>query len=107
VGRLETPGRCGAIDRIPVNEISTSDILKVVKPIWDRTPDAALRLRGHIEGVLNLARAHGHIDKDASNPARWRGHLELLLPKRPATNARHFDAMPYAELPAFVAGLRQ
>jgi integrase len=100
-------GRCSAIDRIPVNEVTTADILKVIRPIWDRTPDAALRLRGHIEGVLNVARAHGHIDKDAANPARWRGHLELLLPKRSATNGRHFDAMPYAELPAFVAELRQ
>jgi integrase len=100
-------GRCSAIDRIPVDKVTTADILKVVKPIWDRTPDAALRLRGHIEGLLNVARAHGHIDKDAANPARWRGHLELLLPKRPATNGRHFDAMSYAELPAFVADLRQ
>jgi integrase len=98
--------RCKSIARTPVNEIATADVLGVIKPIWDRAPDMASRLRAQIEGVLNAARAHGHIDKDASNPARWRGHLELLLPKRSIAH-RHFAAMPYAKIPAFVAELRQ
>jgi integrase len=98
--------RCKPLAHIPVDEIATADALKVVKPIFDRTPPTALRLRGHIESVLNTARAHGHIDADRANPARWRGHLELLLPKRKTAGARHFTAMPYKEIPAFVSDLR-
>jgi integrase len=99
--------RCKPLAHIPVDEIATADVLKVIKPIFDRTPDTALRLRGHVESVLNAARAHGHIDADRANPARWRGHIELLLPKRKAVVARHFTAMPYKEIPAFVAELRE
>jgi integrase len=98
--------RCNLIARIPVNEITTADVLRVIKPIFNRTPDVALRLRGQIESVLNAARAHGHIGADCANPARWRGHLELLLPKRKTIGDRHFAAMPYADIPAFVAELR-
>jgi integrase len=97
---------CGSLARIPVNEIATADVLKVVKPVWNRTPPTANRLRGHIEGVLNVARAHGHIPTDAPNPARWKGHLELLLPKRSSVT-QNFAAMPYAEVPTFVGELRE
>jgi integrase len=99
--------RCKPLAHIPVDEIATAHVLKIAKPIFDRTPDTALRLRAQIESVLNSARAHGHIDADRANPARWRGHLELLLPKRKAGAARHFAAMPYKEIPAFVSELRE
>jgi integrase len=99
--------RCKSLAHIPVDEITTADVLKIIKPVFDRTPDTALRLRAQVESVLNSARAHGQIDADRANPARWRGHLELLLPKRKAGTARHFAAMPYKDIPAFVAELRE
>jgi integrase len=80
-------------------------VLKVLAPIADETPVATSRIRAVIEGVLNAARARGHIPHDAPNPARWRGHLELLLPKR-ATPVQHFAALPYGELPGLVGKLR-
>ena len=87
---------------IPVNDVSTADVLAVLKPLWTRTPETGSRLRGRIEAVIDMARALGHIDADRANPARWRGHLDHLLPPAKKLGVRgHHAAMPYAELPAF------
>jgi hypothetical protein len=91
---------CGPIRDKAVNAIDTEAVLSVLKPIWTRAPETASRLRGRIETVLDAARALGHIDQDKANPARWRGHLDKLLPKRPPGD--HFAAMDYKQVPAFV-----
>jgi hypothetical protein len=97
---------CAPIRDKPVDQIGTDDILAVLKPLWTRAPVTGSRLRGRIEKIIDAARALGHIDRDSANPARWRGHLELLLPK-PAKLARgHHAAMPYADISAFVQRLR-
>ncbi len=83
----------------PVNDIETADILKVLKPIWLKTPESASRLRMRLEHVLDFARARGWRNTD--NPARWRGHLSALLPARDMTKVRHHPAMPWQDLPAF------
>ena len=90
---------------LPVNEVSTEDVLAVLKPHWERRPETASRLRGRIERVLNAAKAHGH--RSGENPAAWRGHLENLLPKRQSLTRGHFGAMSWADVPAFVEQLRQ
>jgi integrase len=90
---------------MPVAEITTADVLRVVKLVWTRAPQTGGHLRGRIEMVLDFARAHGHIRQDTPNPARWRGHLEHLLPAVERGKV-HLAAMPYADVPAFVASLR-
>jgi integrase len=65
-----------------------------------------MQLRARIELVLDAARALGHIDADRANPARWRGHLDKLLPKQ-RVQPRHHPAMPYADLPDFMDKLRR
>ncbi|MCS3498681.1 integrase [Bradyrhizobium japonicum] len=88
----------------PVDTITTDDVLAVLKPIWTTKAETASRVRGRIEKVLDAAKAKGH--RDGGNPARWRGHLDHLLP-RPSKLARgHHPAMPYDEVAAFVADLR-
>jgi integrase len=68
---------------------------------------ASATLRGRIEAVLNAARALGHIDDDKANPARWKGHLDQLLPNPKKVGERgNYAAMPYADLPAFMAKLK-
>jgi integrase len=87
-----------------VDAITTEDVLGVLKPIWTTKTETASRLRGRIERVLNAAKAKGH--RSGENPAAWRGHLENLLPKRQKLTRGHHAALPYADVPAFVAKLR-
>jgi integrase len=89
----------------PVDTIGTDDVLAVLKPIWTTKAETASRVRGRIEKVLDAAKAKGF--RDSENPARWRGHLDHLLP-RPSKLARgHHAAMPYEDIATFVAKLRK
>jgi integrase len=89
----------------PVDTITTEDVLSVLKPIWTAKAETASRLRGRIEKVLDAAKAKGF--RDGENPARWRGHLDHLLPKRSKLSRGHHAAMPYEEVGKFVAKLRE
>ena len=91
---------------MPVDQIGTADILAVLKPLWTRAPETASRLRGRIEMVIDAARALGHIDRDEANPARWKGHLDKLLPKPKKLSRGHHKALAYADVPPFVKRLR-
>ena len=85
----------------------TADVLVVPKPLWDRAPETASRLRGRIQTVLDAAQALGHIAEDKANPARWKGHLDhLLAPPKKLGVRGHHKAMPYDQLPEFVNCLR-
>jgi integrase len=89
----------------PVDTVSTVDVLAILKPIWTAKPETASRLRGRIEKVLDAAKAKAF--REGENPARWRGHLDHLLP-RPSKLARgHHAAMPYDEVAGFVAKLKE
>ena len=87
-----------------VDEISTEDVLSALKPIWSTKPETASRVRGRIEAVLNAATAKGF--RHGENPARWRGHLANLLPKRQMLSRGHHAALPRKDLPAFIDALR-
>jgi integrase len=89
---------------LPVDRITTEDVLSVLKPLWKEKPETATRLRGRIERVLDAAKAQGL--RAGDNPARWRGHLDQLLAKRQRLTRGHHAAMPYVELPAFISDLR-
>ena len=98
---------CEPIRGMPVDAVDTEAVLSVLKPLWTRAPETASRLRGRIEAVLDAAKARGFIERNEANPARWRGHLDKLLPKRAKLTRGHHAAMPYAGVPAFIAELRQ
>jgi integrase len=91
---------------LPVQAVDTGLVLKVLEPIWAAKPETASRLRGRIESILDFAKVREY--RDGENPARWRGHLAKLLPARSKVRAvKHHAALPYVELPAFLASLRQ
>jgi integrase len=90
--------------RLPVGKITTDDVLSVLKPLWNEKPETASRLRGRIERVLDAARAQGL--RSGENPARWRGHLDQLLPKRQRLTRGHHAAMSYDAVPTFVIDLQ-
>jgi integrase len=91
--------------RKPVDTITTDDILNVLKPIWIVKPETASRVRGRIEKVLDAAKAKGF--RDGENPARWRGHLDHLLPRPSKLTRGHHAAMPYEDVAAFLVELRK
>jgi integrase len=93
------------IGMMDVAAIGTDDVLRVLEPIWQEKPETASRVRGRIEAVLDWARVRGM--RDGANPAAWRGHLNHLLPARnKARTVRHHPALPWRELPEFMAELR-
>ncbi|MCH5374054.1 MAG: site-specific integrase, partial [Planctomycetes bacterium] len=93
------------IGRLPVADIDTDLVMRVLEPIWTSKPETAGRVRGRIESILDWAATRGY--RTGENPARWRGHLDHLLPKRSKVRrVRHHPALPYSEIGGFVAGLR-
>jgi integrase len=94
-----------AFGKLPVHDVDTGLVLKALEPIWTTKPETAGRLRGRVELVLDWAAVRGH--RKGENPARWRGHLDKLLPARSKVRkVKHHPALPYVELPAFMIALR-
>ena len=89
---------------LPVRSIDTELVLKALEPIWIEKPETASRVRGRIEAVLDWATARKM--RDGENPARWRGHLDKLLPNRSKVRkVEHHAALPFDALPEFIARL--
>lgn len=97
---------CGpVIGALPVQAVDTGLLLKVLEPIWAKKPETASRLRGRIENILDWARARGY--RHGENPARWKGHLNQLLPALARkSRVKHHSALPYEQVGEFVARLR-
>lgn len=90
---------------MPIQDVSTEAVLEVLKPIWLTKAETASRVRGRIERVLDAAKVKGL--RQGENPARGKGHLDLLLPKRSKTEVKHHAALPFAEISAFMPELRK
>ncbi len=97
-----------------VNAIVTGDVMKVLEPIWQVKPETASRVRQRIEVLLDYAKSRDW--RGGENPARWRGHLDNLLPKPSKVKAAlhaergtdgHHAALPYDDLPALMRGLEE
>ena len=93
------------IGDLPVAEVATAHVLKILEPIWKVKAETASRVRGRMETILDTAKARGY--RDGENPARWRGHIEQILPARSRLTRGHHKAMPYDAIPAFVGALHQ
>lgn len=89
---------------LPMEHVDTNAVLQVLEPIWTRIPETASRLRGRIENILDAAKVRGL--RDGENPARWRGHLKNILPKRQRLTRGHHAAMPFAQVPFLISQLR-
>ncbi|ESX48810.1 integrase arm-type DNA-binding domain-containing protein [Mesorhizobium sp. C416B] len=93
------------IGDLPVAKVDTAHVMQILEPIWTTKTETATRVRGRVELVLDWAKARHY--RGGDNPARWRGHLDKLLPARSkVAKVEHHAAMPYADLPAFMAQLR-
>jgi len=94
------------IGGLPVNAIDTALVLKALRPIWTTKPTTASRIRARIESILDWARVSGF--REGENPARWRGHMDHLLPRPSKVKAaEHHPSLPYTEINAFMLQLRE
>jgi len=93
------------LGHLPVAGVDTGLVLKILRPIWNAKPETANRVRGRIETILDWAKTHSY--RQGVNPAVWKGHLSNVLPKgSKVKRVRHHPALPYADVPEFVAELR-
>lgn len=88
----------------PVADVDTVDVLDALKKIWASHHETARRVRMRIERTLDYARVKGF--RDGENPARWRGHMQLMLPSVSHVVENH-ASMSYEDLPAFIVSLRK
>jgi integrase len=96
---------CKTIRDLPVSAIDTTLVLRIIEPIWATKTETANRIRGRIEQVIDAAKAKGEFKGE--NPARWKGHLDHLLPATSKVRkVRNHPALPYQQLPAFMRELR-
>ena len=93
------------IGELPVADVGTPHVLKILEPIWQAKPETASRVRGRLETVLDAAKVRGY--RTGENPARWRGHIAQILPARARLTRGHHKALPYEAVPAFVQALRE
>ncbi|WP_405237537.1 tyrosine-type recombinase/integrase [Lentisalinibacter orientalis] len=94
------------IGDIPVADVDTGLVMRVLEPIWAEKTETATRVRGRIERILSWATVQQY--REGDNPARWRGHLDHLLPKPgKVKRSRHHAALPYTEVGEFMGELRE
>lgn len=91
---------------LPVHEIDTGLVMKVLEPIWGTKTETASRLRGRIESILDWAAVRGY--RQGENPARWKGHLATLLPRASkVSRTEHHAALPFLEIADFMKKLAE
>jgi integrase len=95
---------CKALRKKLPADITTEDILAVLKPVWVATPETGRRLQARLEHFLDVAKVQGL--REGDNPARWDGHLSLLLPRRANGSRRSHAAVPFGEAKTFFSKLR-
>jgi integrase len=95
---------CALLHGMPVAAIDTGTVIRVLEPIWSKKPETASRIRGRIETVLDWAKVREY--RQGENPARWRGHLDQVLPARSKVRrVRPHPALPYIQVNGFMTDL--
>ena len=92
--------------RASIGAIGTKEVVRTLQPIWLTKTETTMRLRGRIERILDWATVSGY--RQGDNPARWRGYLQHKLPKpgKKSVRIKHLAALPYKDMPAFMANGR-
>ena len=94
------------LGNLPVQMVDTNQVMKVLQDLWRERTETASKVRGRIEAVLDYAKVRGY--RTGDNPARWKGHLDQVLPRTSTiTTVQHMPSMPYADMPAFINQLRE
>ncbi|HEY3912475.1 MAG TPA: integrase arm-type DNA-binding domain-containing protein [Stellaceae bacterium] len=95
-----------ALGERPIGAVDTHDVLSIVEPLWQDKTETASRLLNRMGLILDWAAARKL--RTGENPARWKGHLDAVLPRRSKVQREeHHSALPYARLPDFMDTLRK
>ena len=93
------------VGHLPISEITTDLILRILEPIWVTKAETASRVRQRLETIWDYGKARNYVEGE--NPARLKGHLDKLLPNTAKVKrVRHFAALPYKDIGKFVKDLR-
>jgi len=95
---------CAELHRKEIKTVNRDDVYRILKPIWERTPETGRIVRSQLEIIFDHAKGRGW--RDGENPAIWKGGLAQLLDPISRKNVRHHPAMPYEDVPAFISNLR-
>lgn len=92
--------------KLLVRDVAQEHVLSALDPIWKTKNETASRVRGRIESVLDWATVRKY--RTGENPARWKGHLDMLLaaPSK-VQKVEHHRALLIDDLPAFILDLRK
>ncbi len=94
------------IGEMPIHLVDRGHIMRILDPIWRTKTETAKKLRGRLESILDWATVQDY--RKGENPARWKGHLDKLLPKpSEVSKVKHFPALPYQQIYSFMEELRQ
>jgi integrase len=95
---------CRVLRSLPVADVDTTMVLKVVEPLWSTATETGVRVRARIEAVLAWATVRGY--RSGPNPAQWKNHLAQILPKpSKVKKVENFESVPFDQVPAFMAAL--
>ena len=97
-------GSAKSIRGMPIDKVSTEDVVRVLRPLWHAKPETASKVREGIKLVLDHAKARQL--RGGDNPAQWQGHLDQVLPPPAKLVRGHHAPMPYVDVPAFLLRLR-
>lgn len=94
------------IGKMAVGAVEVGHVMKILEPIWSTKTETASRVRGRIESILDWATARGF--RKGDNPARWKGHLDALLPRRAkVAPVEHHPALPYDQIATFLRAVQK
>ncbi len=94
------------IGHVPVDQVETPDVLRILQPVWNSKTETAVRVRGRIERILSWAAIQKLRSRE--NPATWKNHLDAILPKPSTVRAvKHHRALPWGDVPGFIRALHQ
>ncbi len=94
------------IGALPVSDVELAHVVSVLEPHWLTKTESMSRLRGRIETVLEWARVSGYRD-GLDNPAAWKTLKHVLPSPSKVSKGTHYPALPWHEVPRFMAGLRE
>jgi integrase len=93
------------LGNVSVGAVDLALVMQVIEPIWTKKPVTANNVRNRVEMILDWAKTRGL--RQGENPARWKGHLDTLLPhRRKIAPVTHRAALPYRQVAAFMVELR-